>query len=80
MCTMWMSSVHMCVPSRHSLSTPSTQRDGSTPHHVWFQLEVRVDPAPPDHVIPITCPTLSSTISHLPITNTQPQPLQLTVR
>ena len=64
--------------SRRTLSTPCTQR-GGTPHHVWFQLEVTVDPAPPDQVIPVTCPTLSSTITHLPITNTLSQPLQLSV-
>jgi hypothetical protein len=64
---------------RRSLSTPCTQRGDTTPHHVWFQLEVRVDPSPPDHVIPITCPTLSSTITHLPITNTRPHPLKLSV-
>jgi hypothetical protein len=66
---------------RRSLSAVPSQRGKvpPTPHHVWFQVEVRAEPAPPDRVVPITCPTLSSTLTPLPLTNTQPHPLHLRV-
>ncbi|CAI8033560.1 Cilia- and flagella-associated protein 47, partial [Geodia barretti] len=66
---------------RRSLSAVSSRRGqaSSAPHHVWFQIEVRAEPAPPDQVVPLTCPTLSSTLTRLHVTNSQPHPLQLTV-
>lgn len=51
----------------------------TSPQHMWFHLECHVDPAPPDHVIPLSCHTFSSTTSHLTVVNPHPQPLALEV-
>ena len=62
---------------RDSLSTP--REKGSSPQHVWFHVEVHAEPAPPDVVVPISCPALSRVTTHLTITNTHPHSLLLNV-
>ncbi len=72
----------MCVRTLYSYhdqleAAPQTTERSS--YRVWFHLECIVAAAPPDHVLTLSTPALSSTTLHLTIPNPHPQSLTLEV-
>ena len=70
----------MCVCTSYNETMESTRgQAGETPYHVWFHIECIVEPAPPDHTITMSTPTLSTSTLPLTITNPSAEKLSLEV-